>query len=76
MVGITVDWIIVRWDDTPGATFGVAVDVVENFCRVVIEDTTPDGFECDGSFVDDTDERELVPDFDEACENVRECGGF
>ena len=78
VVGVTVDWISVRWDDTPNgsAPVVVMVDVVENYCRVVLEETTPDGFERDGSFSSDTDERELVPDFDEACENVRECGGF
>lgn len=71
VVDVTADWISVRWDDAPNgsAPCVVTVDVVENFCRVVIEDATPDGDE-------DPDERELVPDFYEACENVRECGGF
>lgn len=63
VVDVTADWISVRWDDTNGGVFVVTVDQFENFCRVVIEDTDPD-------------ERELVPDFDEACEIIRECGGF
>ena len=72
VVCVTVDWLSVQWDDCPG-THPVTVDVFENFCRVVLEETVPTGyFEAQ----DEQDERELVPDFDEACENVRECGGF